>query len=63
LRGFICLKKHLLQRTETAFDMTKRSEAELRSNVQAAIAQSDIDDFVQKEGMIMENDNLLRLFC
>jgi predicted nucleic acid-binding Zn-ribbon protein len=34
-------EKHSLQRTETALDMTEKSEAELRSNVQAAIDAQD----------------------
>jgi hypothetical protein len=41
---FACLylsEKHSRQRTQTALDMTEKSEAELRSNVQAAIAQSE----------------------
>jgi len=41
---FACLylsAKHTLQRTQVALDMTEKSEAELRSNVQAAIAQSE----------------------
>lgn len=41
---FACLylsERHSLQRTQAALDMTEKSEAELRSNVQAAIAQSD----------------------
>jgi hypothetical protein len=41
---FACLylsERHTLQRTQTALDMTEKSEAELRSNVQAAITQSD----------------------
>ena len=44
---FACLylsERHTLQRTETVLDMTEKSEAELRSNVQAAIAQSDKQD-------------------
>jgi hypothetical protein len=38
---FACLyssEKHTLQRTQTALDMTEKSETELRSNVQAAEA-------------------------
>jgi hypothetical protein len=41
---FACLylsERHTLQRTQIALDMTEKSEAELRSNVQTAIAQSD----------------------
>ena len=41
---FACLylsEKHSRQRTQTALDMTEKSEAELRSSVQAAIVQSD----------------------
>ena len=42
--GLYLSARHTLQRTQTALDMTEKSEAELRDNVQAAIAQSDKKD-------------------
>jgi len=42
--GLYLSERHTLQRTRTALDMTEKSEAELRSNVQAAIVQSDKTD-------------------
>jgi hypothetical protein len=42
--GLYLSARHTLQRTQTALDMTEKSEAELRDNVQAAVVQSDKTD-------------------